>query len=68
MKKIISSITVALMMLSSAAPAYASDSNAVPADYQSALDFYNSSGETAVMKNGKDIAVVLPCFNTEKKR
>ncbi len=32
MKKIISSITVALMMLSSAAPAYASDSNAVPAD------------------------------------
>lgn len=68
MKKIISAVTAAMMMLISAASASASDSNAVPADYQSALDFYNSAGETAVMKNGKDIAVVLPCFNTEKYR
>lgn len=68
MKKIFSAITAAMMLMSSASFVSASDSNAVPADYQSAMNFYNSLGETAVMENGKDIAVVLPCFNTDKYR
>ncbi len=65
-KKISLVITTAIALSSVPVISAGAADTTLPANYESALKFYNTNGETAVSESGKNAILVIPCLNTDK--
>lgn len=66
LKKVSLVITTAIALSSVPVISASASETLIPSDYNSALTFYNTNGETAVAESGKEAVLVIPCLNTDK--